>query len=102
VTNILKDLSPHLDAQLDAKLAAYLPEHPLVVHAITEYARYGRMPGGFMTAMLHGKLYLAAMLADEHNFPQIGRIAMAIVYYLPDIAYGSEARVDAYAARRCP
>lgn len=61
-------------------------------HAQEELANYlmkGWAPGGFMTAMLAGDLFSAAVSGDQTNGPAMQGIANWIVHSAPKGSYGS-------------
>jgi hypothetical protein len=94
--NFLFEVAPQVDFELEARL--YRDGVPPSLHdGLLRYLRRGILPGGFLTAVLQGDLYKAAITADAGNFEAIGTIARALVWALPADAYGSPAKVARWA-----
>ena len=91
--NLLAALRPDFDAAIEANLAkAGVPA--IAADSLVHYLRYGRPVGGFLLAVLEGRLFDAACNADGENRAALGDIARAIVWHFPNAAYGSAAKVE--------
>jgi hypothetical protein len=96
VTNFLATVAPQADFELEARLAKDgVP--PILHDGIMNYLRRGILPGGFLTALLKGDLFAAAVRADTGNREALGQIALALVWALPADAYGSPEKVERWA-----
>jgi hypothetical protein len=64
-----------------------IPEH--THDALIRYFVHGIEPGGFLTAMLAGQLFVAAFAADFTNKSQMRNVATWIVHHAPHNSYGT-------------
>jgi hypothetical protein len=74
----------------------HLPDNLRV--ALADYVVKHNERGGFLMALLEGRLFDAACRADNTNRLVIGDLARWIVHYLPLSCYGSPERVAAHLA----
>lgn len=96
MTNFLATVAPQADCELEARLVRDGVPAPLH-DGVLNYVRYGIIPGGFLTALLKGDLFGAAVRADTENREALGQIALALVWTLPADAYGTPAKVERWA-----
>jgi hypothetical protein len=64
-----------------------VPSH--TVEALDRYWQYGYAPGGFLTNLLEGNIYLAILRADRWNKDALGHIVEYILHKAPPGSYGS-------------
>lgn len=69
-----------------------IPEHTR--ETLINYFVYGYSPGGFVTSVLAGDLYLALGRADSQNTQALPEIAMWIRENAPSGSWGSYDQVD--------
>jgi hypothetical protein len=69
-----------------------IPEHTR--ETLINYFVYGYSPGGFITAVLAGDLYLAIGRADSQNRQGLAEIALWIRENAPPGSWGSYEQVD--------
>jgi hypothetical protein len=94
--NFYAEVSPQGDFEIEARLVR--DGVPATLHeGLLRYLRQGVIPGGFLTAVLQGDLFKAAVTADRENRDALGQIAMALVWALPEVAFGSREKVDRWA-----
>jgi hypothetical protein len=74
-----------------------VPSH--TAETLANYWIRGWEPGGFLTSMLMGDLYLAAARADHWNKDALGHIANMIADVGPSGSYGSEYAVRDWLAK---
>lgn len=90
--NLLRELRPDMDATIEDDLLKAGVPHALL-SSLLAYVRHGRPVGGFLMAVLEGRLFEAATKADTPNRAALGDIARAIVWHFPAAAFGSPERV---------
>lgn len=61
--------------------------------ALENYLMHGYEPGGFLTSVLANDLQLAVGRADSFNRKNLPEIVDAVVFNVPDLAWGSYERV---------
>lgn len=70
---------------------------PVSLHeGLTEYIAARRPTGSFLRACLTNDFKEACVRADELNQPYLVEIARFLVFYVPSMAWGSPAAVDAW------
>lgn len=75
-------------------LRAELAECPQAMQdALRDYAEKRRPRGGFLTAVLEGNLFEAALRADDTNRPRLAAIALWIDQNLPHAIHGTPEKV---------
>lgn len=63
-----------------------IPSH--TVEALDLYWKHGLAPGGFLTSLLEGDIYLAIRRADRWNKESLGHIVEYILHTAPLGSYG--------------
>jgi hypothetical protein len=61
----------------------------LLDEGIENYLLFGYEPGGFLSAVLAGDLFLAASRADHLNFQRLAEIARTVYHNMPAGTIGS-------------
>jgi hypothetical protein len=64
--------------------------------SLARYVEHGYRPGGFLTAVLSGNLFLAFKLADNESVEAMPHIVAYIYQNLRSDCYGSKEKVAAW------
>ncbi len=73
---------------------------PMIDKGLNDYVGYGVNPGGFLRAVLENDLHGAVARADAQNMAMLRLITQHVYNCLPDSAWGSKAKVEAFLARK--